>query len=206
MSFAKPFSQACENNKLPILEVLQSHFSVSGKVLEVGSGTGQHAVYFAGRLPHLEWQPSDVAENLPGIRAWCDSVVLGNLKCPLELDVFQADWGDFSGLDYIFSANTMHIMSWAGVEAFFGGIERYLKPGGMLALYGPFNYAGRYTSESNAAFDQWLRTRDPLSGIRDFEDLEGLAMQAGLSLIHDYAMPANNRALLWERTAVPVAV
>lgn len=196
MNNGRPYSQACENNKNPILEVLGEHFVPAGLVLEIGSGTGQHAVHFAGHLPHLEWQASDLPEKLPGIRAWYDSVDLPNLRKPLELNVSESDWDDFDP-DYVFSANTLHILSWEGVEDFFAGLEKCLKPRGMLVVYGPFNYGGKYTSESNARFDRWLRQRDPRSGIRNFEDVNRLASAAGLSLIKDYAMPANNRTLIW---------
>ncbi len=196
----KPFSAACENNKIPILNVLREQFTGPGRVLEIGSGTGQHAAYFAGHLPYLEWQPTDLAENLAGIRAWCNSMRLPNLKPPAELDVTRSDWNALQA-DYVFSANTVHIMSWEMVEAFFSGIERSLKSQGLFALYGPFNYGGRYTSESNARFDLWLKDRDPCSGIRNFEDLDRLSASAGLNFVKDYAMPANNRTLIWVRSA-----
>lgn len=198
MATAKPCAPACDKNKDPILSVLRAEFTRAGKVLEIGSGTGQHAVHIAGQMPHLEWQPTDLAENLPGIRAWCESVQLPNLRPPVALDVTQADW-NVDDVDYIFSANTLHIMSWDAVQAFFSGVEPCLKVRGRLALYGPFNFGGRYTSESNASFDRWLKERDPLSGIRNFEDLNRLAVNAGLRFLKDYAMPANNRTLVWAR-------
>lgn len=194
----KPYAPACDKNKIPILSVLKEQFIRPGLVLEIGSGTGQHAVHFAEHLPHLEWQPTDLAENLPGIRAWCNCVNLPNLHEPAELDVTRSVWEAFAA-DYIFSANSVHIMAWNAVEAFFSGIQRRLKPHGMLGLYGPFNYGGRYTSESNTRFDIWLTERDPLSGIRNFEDLDRLANSAGLYLVKDYPMPANNRTLIWAR-------
>ena len=193
----KPRAPACDRNRDPILAVLRGHFAGRRRVLEVGSGTGQHAVYFAGAMPWLEWQASDVAQNLPGIRAWLDDAGLANTPAPLALDVLQP-WPEVDA-DAVFTANTLHIMGWNGVEAFFRGAGRVLSaaPGGMLAAYGPFNYGGGYTSDSNRDFDAWLRARDPQSGIRDFEAVDALASQAGLRLVDDVAMPANNRCLVW---------
>lgn len=195
----KPFSQACENNKDPILGVLRDAFATVSKVLEIGSGTGQHAVYFAANLPHLCWQTSDVVENHHGIRVWAEEAALPNLRPPLCLDVSQVEWPG-PGFDGIFSANTAHIMSWPQVGAMFTGVGRVLVTGGVFCLYGPFNIDGRYTSESNARFDRWLKQRDPHSGIRDKEALNTLATQRGLSLIADHALPANNRILIWRKS------
>ena len=181
----KPFSEASERNRAPILAVLKRVLAKSRRVLEIGSGTGQHAAYFASELPHLVWQASDVAENLPGIRAW--GVV------PIELDV-DREWPAVQA-DAVFSANTTHIMSWPQVERMFAGIGR-LAPE-VLAIYGPFNYNGRPTSESNARFDAMLRRNDPASGVRDFEKINALAEAAGLTLQEDNALPANNRLLVW---------
>lgn len=194
----KPWSEACERNRGPILEVLRGVFAGATKVLEVGSGTGQHAVFFAAALPHLVWQPSDLAENLPGIAAWRDAAGLPNLLPPLVLDVAAPDW-PAGGVDGVFSANTLHIMGWPGVEHFFRGAARVLEPGGMLAVYGPFNYGGRHTAESNARFDAFLRARDAQSGIRDVEAVHELARRHGFEPCADHAMPANNRLLTWQR-------
>jgi SAM-dependent methyltransferase len=196
----KPWSGACERNRGPILEVLRAAFAGATRVLEVGAGTGQHAVFFAAALPHLEWQPSDRAEHLPGIAAWRDEAALSNLLPPLVLDVDEADW-PLSSCDALFSANTLHIMGWSSVEHFFRGAGRVLQTGGVLAVYGPFRYGGRHTAPSNAQFDVFLREHDPHSGIRDFEAVNALAAAQGLSLIADHAMPANNRTLLWRRAA-----
>ena len=193
----RPFSQACENNKQPILNLLQQYFAGVRSVLEVGSGTGQHAAFFAEQLPHLQWQPSDQPEYLDGIAAWVEGAARDNLSMPLSLNVNQ-DW-PVDSVEAIFSANTLHIMSWPEVEKFFQGIAKHLQPGGVFFVYGPFNYQGRYTSDSNADFDQWLKARDPNSAIRDFEEIEALAHQAGLSLMADHAMPANNRSLVWQK-------
>jgi len=196
----KPFSEACEQNKRPILEILRQELDRPGRVLEVGSGSGQHAVFFSRELPHLEWIASDLGEALPGIALWLEEAELPNLKGPYLLDVLQGAW-PVTSVSAVFSANPAHIMNWAGVVALFAGVGRILEPGGRFLLYGPFNYDGAYTSESNARFDQWLRERDPQSGVRDFADLDALALDNGLALRRDYAMPVNNRTLVWERAA-----
>jgi SAM-dependent methyltransferase len=191
----KPFSEACERNREPILAVLKRVFMDRRRVLEIGSGTGQHAAYFAPELPHLVWQPSDVAENLPGIRQWTEEAQAPNLRAPIVLDVHQ----EFPSVqaDAVFSANTCHIMSWPQVERMFAGVGALLASGGVFALYGPFSYHGKHTSESNARFDAMLRGRDPASGLRDFEEINSLAEAARLRLEEDNAMPANNRLLVW---------
>ena len=198
MSSVKPWAEACERNRAPILEVLRCAFAGATQVLEIGSGTGQHAVFFAAALPHLVWQPSDRPEHLAGVAAWRDDAGLPNLRAPLALDVDAADW-PVTECDALFSANTLHIMSWASVENFFRGVERVLLPGGVLAVYGPFSYGGRHTAESNARFDAFLRARDPLSGVRDFDEVSALAQRHGLVLVDDHALPANNRVLTWRR-------
>ena len=191
----KPFSEACEENEAPIRAVLATYLADARTLLEIGSGTGQHAVAFAAAFPGLTWQTSDVADNLPGIRLWIAEAGLPNLPPPLELDV-TGTWPD-GRYDAVFSANTAHIMSEEQVEAMLRGVPRVLAPGGILALYGPFNYGGGYTSESNARFDRWLKARDPASGIKDFETLDALAQEGGLALARDHAMPVNNRTLVW---------
>lgn len=194
----KPFSQACENNKAPIFQVLQNVFTEAVTVWEIGSGTGQHACHFAGQLPHLAWQPTDLAENIAGMQMWLDEAALANINPPLILDVTEPVWllGDFA-IDALFTANTLHIMAWHSVQLFFSGLAKHLNAGAKVCIYGPFNYQQCYTSESNAQFDQWLKSRDPLSGIRDFEAVAALALQAGLVLQDDVAMPANNRLLVF---------
>lgn len=193
-----PFSEACERNKHPILEVLRSVFADTGEVLEIGSGTGQHAVHFARHLPHLAWQPTDRAEHLPGLAARIALEGGDNLRSPVELDVTQASW-PFVRADAVFTANTLHIMSWPEVVKFFTGIGRVLARDGRLAVYGPFRYSGRYTSDSNERFDLGLRERDPGSGIRDLDDVNALAREQGLVLAADHPMPANNQLLVWQR-------
>lgn len=195
----KPFSESCVQNREPILAVLREIFAGCRQVLEIGSGTGQHAVYFGAGLPHLVWQSADVPPHHAGIRAWLDEAALPNVRPPIALDVSQPGWRS-GRYDAVFSANTLHIMGWPEVEAFFEGVGEVLEAGGVLAVYGPFNTNGAYTSESNARFDAWLKARDPASGVRDFEAVDALARAQGLVLQQDIAMPANNRTLVWRRT------
>ena len=193
----KPFSPACERNRDPILTVLRERFADRTRVLEIGSGTGQHAAHFAAALPHLIWQTSDVAAQLPGIRLWLAEAQLPNTPEPLAFDVNQA-WP--AGLfDAIFSANTLHIMGWDEVVLLFAGLPTVMSPGALLTVYGPFNEGGRFSSASNADFDAALRATDPRRGIRDIEAVDALAQAAGLVRIDDHAMPANNRCLTWQR-------
>lgn len=192
----KPFSESCVQNRDPILAILRTLFTDRRHVLEIGSGTGQHAVYFAADLPHLVWQTADVPQHHPGIQAWLEEAALPNVLPPLALDVNDTAWRS-GRYDAVFSANTLHIMGWPEVEKFFAGVGMVLEAGGILAVYGPFNYGGRYTSESNARFDAWLKARDPASGVRDFEAVDALTRAHDLVLQQDIAMPANNRTLVW---------
>ncbi|NUO77789.1 MAG: DUF938 domain-containing protein [Lysobacter sp.] len=209
----KPHSPSCERNRDPILEVLRSYFPTQAEVLEIGSGTGQHAVHFAAAMPRWRWQCADRAEHLPGIRAWLDEAGLDNTPPPLELAAVAEPAPGFAprppiphdlasgahGYDAVFSANTLHIMGWPQVQGLFAGLATVLADRATLAIYGPFNYAGAYTSDSNREFDGWLKARDPASGIRDFEAVDALARGLGLALIADVQMPANNRCLIWRR-------
>ncbi len=197
-------ADACERNKGPILEVLRGELAGRRLLLEIGSGTGQHAVHFATHLPALIWQPSEQAAALAPLAARVSAQGPPNLRAPLELDVRQIPWPD-CGADALFSANTLHIMGWEGVQQFFRGAGAAVPHGGVVCVYGPFNYHGTYTSPSNAQFDAWLRARDPASGVRDFEAVNALAQAAGLELHADHAMPANNRTLVWRRSAAQVA-
>lgn len=197
-----PFSEACERNKGPILDVLQRWLGHhAGVVLEIGSGTGQHAVHFARNLPRLSWQPTERLEQLAALAARIEVEGSCNLLAPVELDVEQYDWPcDRDSVDAVFTANTLHIVSWPQVQALFHGAGVVLRDEGMLIVYGPFRYGGQFTSHSNAVFDEALRSRDPLSGIRDFEAVDALAAAQGLRLVEDCAMPANNQALVWRRS------
>ena len=196
----KPHSPSCDRNREPILAVLRMHFADRHDVLEIGSGTGQHAVHFAVAMPWLRWQCSDVADNLPGIRLWLDEAALPNTPAPIELDVAHGPW-PAQVFDAVFTANSLHIMGWAEVEALFAGLDAVLAGDATLVVYGPFNYGGGYTSDSNREFDGWLKARDPRSAIRDFEAVDALAGTIGLQLVADVAMPANNRCLVWRRDA-----
>ncbi len=191
----RPYAESAEQNKFVIFDAIKSY--LQGDVLEIGSGSGQHAVYFASQMPQISWQTSELAANLSGIEAWIEDSGLGNLLAPIELDV-QGAW-PVHLFDLVYSANCFHIMGKDAVARCIEGIGDCLKPGGVFALYGPFNYAGAYTSESNARFDQMLRARDPASGIKDFEWIEELANGAQLQLLEDVAMPANNRILIWQK-------
>lgn len=194
----KQFSAACERNREPILALLREVLAPCRSVLEIGSGTGQHAIFFGAQLPHLTWQSSDLAHYHPSILAWQRETPAPNVLPPLLLDVTAAEWpaGPF---DAVFSANTCHIMAWRDVQAMFAGIARVLGADGMLCIYGPFNYGGAFTSASNARFDAALRAQAPHMGLRDVEAVAALAVAAGLVWQADYAMPANNRLLIWRR-------
>jgi len=191
-------SEACERNKEPILAVLRTELAGCERVLEIGSGSGQHAVHFATHLPQLAWQPSEVPAHLAPLAEQLRRAHLPNLRAPLALDVRERPWR-VPAADAVFSANTLHIMAWAAVQEFFAGVGALLDAPGVLCVYGPFRFGGQYTSGSNAAFDAYLRERDPLSGIRDFEALDALARAQRLAFSADHPMPANNRTLVWRR-------
>lgn len=193
----KQFSAACERNQEPILAILRDVFADRKFVLEIGSGTGQHAVYFGAALPHLIWQTSDLPNNHASIIEWQEEAQLSNVLPPLPLDVNSGNWPQ-KKLDAVFSANTCHIMSWNDVIAMFTGIASSLLPGGIVCIYGPFNYNGNYTSQSNAQFDDSLKRQSPHMGIRDFEAMNALAESLGFHLQADHSMPANNRLLVWK--------
>jgi len=195
---AKPSSPSCERNKGAILEVLKQHFSEARQVLEIGSGTGQHAVHFAPAFPHALWQTSDLEEHLPGIQRWLDEAALANLPPPVPLDV-NGPWPS-ARYDAVFTANTLHIMSWLEVRKLFTALDAVLDEAATLAVYGPFNYGGQFTSQSNRGFDGWLKQQhSQSSGVRDFEAVDELARAIGLHLVNDHEMPANNRTLVWRR-------
>lgn len=199
----KHYSESCEQNQVPILKVLQKIFVKQKHVLEIASGTGQHAVYFGRALSHLTWQTSDLLQNHAGILTWLDEAKLPNVLPPVVIDVNDSQW-PIEVVDAVFNANTVHIISWPEVELMFAGVARILSAGGILCLYGPFNYEGKFTSESNARFDTWLKSRDRDSGVRDFENINRLAETHGLFLLEDVTMPSNNRILVWQRTPPPI--
>ncbi len=197
---ALPFSQSCENNKQPILEVLARVFADRREVLEIASGTGQHATWFAQHLPQLRWRPTEMPDNLATLLPRCNHYAGDNLAPPTVLDVSARPWPP-QVPHALFSANSLHIMPWASVEDLFAELAERAEADTVLAVYGPFNYGGEYTSESNARFDQWLAARSPFSAIRDFEKVDALAQAAGFVLEEDNAMPANNRLLVWRKPA-----
>lgn len=195
----KRIAPACERNRDPILAVLRELLVQPGLVLEIGSGTGQHAAYFAQHLPHLTWQPSDLAENLPSIRAWRAEAGAGNLRAPVVVDLGDGRW-PLESVDYVVCINTIHIVAWPLVEALFDRAGALLRPGGVMYVYGPYRYRDRPLEPSNEQFDRWLKGRDPESGIREFEAVDALAQRAGLLLGGDRPMPANNRSIWWVKS------
>ena len=196
-----PFAEACERNKGPILEKLRGVLPSRGRILEIGSGTGQHLAFFAPQFPDLQWQPSDCRENLGGLAARISREASPNVLPPIELDVL-GKWPD-QLFDAVYSANTAHIMAWNAVCAMFAGLELHLAPGGVFFLYGPFIQDARCTAASNEEFDRQLRERSPEMGLRDVEALESLAQRQRMILVRRYSMPANNHVLVFMRIEVP---
>jgi cyclopropane fatty-acyl-phospholipid synthase-like methyltransferase len=196
----KPYSSACERNQAAILDVLTPLYAGAVRVLEVGSGTGQHAVYFAAALPALTWQTSDLPDRLPGIRQWLAQAGLPNTPPPWCLDL-SAPAPEIEGFDAVYTANTLHIMGWPEVEQLFERVPRWTRAGALVTVYGAFKYGGRFTSPSNAEFDAALRAEHPHRGLRDFEAVDVLARHAGLVLLEDRDMPAHNRCVTWMRRA-----
>ena len=191
-----PFSQAAENNRVPILEELKRLLSGAGTVLELGAGTGQHASAFAAAMPHLLWQPSEHPESLATLRPRCELSKLDNLLAPVTLDICENAW-PAPWPDAVYTANTLHIVAKDVVQTLFSTCGSSASQGSLLIVYGPFNYAGRYTSDSNANFDLWLKEMNAESTIRDFEWVDSLACAGGYVLQEDIPMPANNRLLVW---------
>ncbi len=193
-----PNAPACERNSAPILTELRELLIESRNVLEIGSGTGQHAIYFARALSHLTWHTSDLLNSHAGIKAWLQQACLRNIREPLHFDVSTDDWPALQA-DTVFTANSLHIMSWSAVQQLIRLCGENLPAQGRLIVYGPFNYQGSYSSDSNAQFDQWLKERNPVSAIRHFEQVNSLAEEVGLQLHSDTAMPANNRLICWQK-------
>ncbi len=202
MSITIPFSEACERNKDVILDVLRPHLQSIESVLEIGSGTAQHAVHFARAFTQLQWQCADQAHYIDGIEAQLGVANVDNVLAPLLIDVKQPVWvASGQRFEAVFSANTFHIMSLAEVEMFFSRLPTVIFENGLLIVYGPFKYGGDFTSESNAMFDANLRSRECGSAIRDFEQVNQFANEVGFSLVADHAMPANNQCLIWQHGA-----
>lgn len=194
-----PFSDACERNKDPILNVLRSSFAHSSDVFEIGSGTGQHAVHFAAALPHLIWYPTEQLAQLPDLAMRIETYGTPNIARPAPLDVRQKVW-PVESVAAVFTANTLHIMAWAAVQDMFAGIGRVLQAVGTLCIYGPFLYSATNTSASNHAFNEMLQERDPESGLRNIEQIAAEANKSGLQIMQDYEMPACNRCLVLQKT------
>lgn len=197
MSMEKPICEACKRNQQAILEQLQTQLCGYESILEIGSGTGQHAVFFAKAMPSLQWQTSDLAHKHDGIKAWLNEVNLVNVLPPLELDIANQHW-PIKQFDIIYTANTLHIISWELIKKLFQHCSQHLVQHGRLIIYGPFNYHGKYTSTSNQAFDAMLKQANPHQGIRDFSDIEKIAELESFHCIADISMPANNRLLTFE--------
>jgi len=194
----KPFAQSSEDNKAVILEQLSKLLSDRNHVLEIGSGTGQHAAHFAANLPHLIWQPTELEENISGIEMWMQDAALTNIAKPKALDVAEVLWPFENQFDAAFTANTLHIMSINHVEKLFTGLGKVLSKEALFFSYGPYNYNGQFSSESNARFDLWLKERNAVSGIRDIDELNVFASAANMKLVNDIEMPVNNRLLVWK--------
>ena len=195
----RPSAPAAERNKDAILDVIGNEFQGCGSILEIGSGTGQHAIFFAGQMPWLTWQTSDLPVSHDGISSWLKHANVDNVKAPIALDVRQPSRID-GRFDGVFSANTAHIMNFAAVECMFDKVAQCLIDGGKFCLYGPFNQNGEFTSESNLQFDADLKLQDPGMGIRNLEDLDGVAEKNRLHREKLYAMPANNMIAVWTKT------
>ena len=195
---AKPVAPAAQRNTPAILDVLRDELATVTQVLEIGSGTGQHAVAIGAAMPHLDWQTSDLEEHHAAISAWLASAGLSNVHEPRVLDVLTAEMpaGRF---DAVFSANTAHIMSYKAVEKMFALVATTLREGGRFCLYGPFREQGTYSTASNAEFHRALVARDADMGLRDLEQLDELAAAGKMRRLRRYAMPANNLLVVWQK-------
>ncbi|HXH75657.1 MAG TPA: DUF938 domain-containing protein [Bacteriovoracaceae bacterium] len=195
----KPFSAASERNQGPILQILKQFITKTDqRLLEVGAGTGQHAVYFAPEFPWMEWHPTDLSRNFLGMQQWFNEARIPTIQKPVRLDVNTDDFPKVK-FDVVYTANTLHIMHWKECKSFFKLLGHRLREGSRVFIYGPFKYDGQFTSSSNEEFDQQLKSRDPLSGIRSFEDVNGAMIKNGFELILDEDMPANNQMLVYSR-------
>jgi len=195
----RPYAEYAARNAAPILEILQQELRGASRVLEIGSGTGQHAVAFAAAMDHLHWQTSDLDENHTGIRAWIDGAKIDNVAPPVSMDVRDASI-EAGAYDAVFSSNTAHIMGIDAVEKMFSLVGKGLRGGGVFCLYGPFRQDGEFNTQSNADFDTNLRGRDPVMGIRDIETLDDFAAASGLERVRLYAVPSNNNVAVWTRS------
>ncbi|MDG0996763.1 MAG: DUF938 domain-containing protein [Gammaproteobacteria bacterium] len=194
----KPFAAAADENKEAIAALLLTELKDNRDLLEIGSGTGQHAVYFSKLMPHLTWHCSDQSHQIAGIQLWLESAGLKNTAAVFVLDVSQ-DWPQQS-YDAAYAANIAHIMHWSQIEDLFLGLSTVLKQGACFYLYGPFSFDGQFSSQSNHDFDHFLRQQDPDSGLRDKNNLDELALKNGLIAATSWALPANNHILSWKKT------
>lgn len=193
-----PFAPACERNKGPILEILRAHLPERGELLELGAGTGQHAVYFAAGLPGWQWRPTELPDRLTGLAARIEREGGGNLAAPEALDILNGPWPE-GKVDAVLTVNTLHIMPVTGTQVLMTGATGLLRPSGWLLIYGPFRYGARHTAPGNEAFDRQLREQDPAMGIRDADEVVAAANAEGFERINDHAMPANNRLLAFRK-------
>ncbi len=198
MNAGKPISPSADRNKQAILEALQCEVNTGDLVFEFGSGTGQHICHFGARLPQVRWQPSDLADKLPGMRQWIGESDCTNILTPVELDLNSGQLPEMKA-SVCYSANTLHIVSWLLVEKIFKSAAMMMLEGGKLCIYGPFIFEGKHVSDGNRVFDQQLRSADPLSGIRDVNDLNLIAQQNTFLPARIIPMPANNHLLIWDR-------
>ena len=196
MSSTKPYSPAAERNREAILDALRQTLAPDEHVFEIGSGTGQHACHISRAMPGIQWQPSDLAEKLPGIRQWIADEGGPNLLQPVEFNLSDCDDHPYTATA-CYTANTLHIVNWHQVQILFKAAARILHNGGPLCIYGPFMIDRKHTSEGNRLFDQQLKAENRMSGIRDVADLDKLASNSGFSEVNVIDMPSNNKLLVW---------
>ena len=195
------YSRAADNNKAAILSVLTPYLSEGDHVLEIGSGSGQHAIHMTGALPQIQWQPSDRAITLALLSANIREYGTPNVQQPIELDLANPPLALPEGVQCVYAANVMHIVSEPLGATLIKLAAQSLLKDGYLVLYGPYRYGGEFTTESNKDFDGWLKDRDSASGVRDFEWVDKLANESGLTLIMDHSMPANNQCLVLKKAS-----
>ncbi len=194
----KPYAISCDRNSAPILEVLKEYLKDYKKLVEMGAGTGQHAIYMAPHFPELEWYLLDQKDRHEGIKTWLHDFPRANVKGPIEYSIGENDW-PISDCDVVFTSNTLHIVSWEKDLQFFDDLTNALSSGGLFMAYGAFNYNGDFSSESNKKFEEWLKERDPASGIKDFEKVKAELEKRDFELVKDHEMPSNNRLLVFKK-------
>ena len=192
------FSDACERNKIPILKVLNEELD-SGTVLEIGSGTGQHSVFFSKEIPSIKWYPSDTISNFESLNAFVTNYQNKNLQTPLIIDITQDEWIDFN-VDYVFTSNTFHIINNALLTFFFYQCSKVIKANGKLIIYGPFKFDNQFNSPSNQTFDELLKESDSFSGLKNFEEIVSIALKFDFKFSKKYEMPAYNNILVFKKS------